>query len=213
MCNSTNVPSVSLATAVLMQVQEFVNSGQEFSRYDITKALRQKCNDGLLEIPECEDTNPAATYRFSILKNVVDGIFDQLFQNCLANGLPPLKVTFDRQRGYRLFSVDAALASTPVVAAPAQPSAPMAYATNPSNVGGSWSSKTPPASVVVSVPSSTLTDTEIKRRVALYMESCKKLGVQPTLKRIQSAIKRGNHSTGLSCREIANVAISIGYKV
>lgn len=197
MCNSTNVPSVNLATAVLMQVQEFVNSGQEFSRYDITKALRQKCNDGLLEIPECEDTNPGASYRFSILKGEVDNIFDQLFQNCLANGLPPLKVTFDRQRGYRLFSVDVVAAAPQPVATP-QP----VVATAP-----------PTPEVRVSVPVSTLTDTEIKRRVTLYMTRCTQSGATPTLKNVQSAIKRGNKSTGLSYGEIANIVKSLGFSI
>jgi len=204
MCNQT--PSVNLQTAVLMQVQEFVNSGQTFSRYDITKALRQKCNDGLMEIPDVEDTNPGASNRFNVRKDAVDAIFEQLYQNCLVNGLPPLTYNYEPNLGYRVFSVD--------LAAAGNVPAPAAYASLPTAV------PTPPPPAVPTLPTPltptstvTLSDPEIRRRVGLYMDHCAKVGVTPTLKQIQSAIKRKNKSTGLSYREIANVASSLGYKV
>ena len=199
MCNNTsNIPSVSLQTAVLMQIQEFVNSGQEFSRYDITKALRQKCNDGLLEIPEVEDVN-GGNVRYDIRKDAVDNIFEQLWNNGLPNGLPPLTWKWNRVLGYRVFSAD--VASVSVVPTPTAvptmtqtPSVPVIPPSHPSNMV------------------TTLSDAEIRRRVQLYMQRCSTLGVTPTLKQIQSAIKR-NRSTGLSYREIANVTMSLGWKV
>ena len=207
---------MNLQTAVLMQVQEFVNSGQTFSRYDITKALRQKCNDGLMEIPDIEDTNPGASNRFNVRKDAVDGIFEQLYQNCLVNGLPPLTYNYEPTLGYRVFSVDPNAAPVP---AP-----PVASATNARNVGGPWGVPTPTILVkvdptqITSVPipsprTATLGDPEIRRRIDLYLSRCAKIGMTPTLKNIQSAIKRGNKSTGLSYREIVNVASSLGYKV
>lgn len=207
MCKNANTPSVNLQTAVLMQVQEFVNSGQAFSRYDITKALRQKCNDGLLDIPEVEDTNPGVTNRYNVRKQAVDDIFEQLFSNCLANGLPPLTYTFNQAGGYRVFAAD----PNAVQAVPQ----PAVYASSPA-VAPTVTLPSVNPNQVTSIPASTsvtLSDPEIRRRVGLYMDHCGKVGITPTLKNIQSAIKRGNKSTGLSYREIANVATSLGYKV
>lgn len=203
MCQNPNTPSVNLQTAVLMQVQEFVNSGQAFSRYDITKALRQKCNDGLLDIPEIEDTNPGVTNRYNVRKQAVDDIFEQLFANCLANGLPPLTYSFNQAGGYRVFAADPnAVQAVPQPATyVSQPNVPV-----PVTVPPTVTPITPTTTV-------TLSDPEIRRRVGLYMDHCGKIGLAPTLKQIQSAIKRGSKSTGLSYREIANVATSLGYKV
>lgn len=194
MCNQ-NTPSVNLQTAVLMQVQEFVNSGQSFSRYDITKALRQKCNDGLLEIPEVEDTDPNASYRYDVRKDAVDAIFEQLYQNCLVNGLPPLRYDYNPNLGYRVFSVD-------TNSAPATPSP--VYASVPT---------TPtPATPVTPTSTVTLTDGELRRRIDQYMNGCQKLGKIPTRRQIQSAIKRNGKSTGLSRQECGHIAVSLGYQ-
>ncbi len=209
MCNQ-NIPSVNLQTAVLMQVQEFVNSGQVFSRYDITKALRQKCNDGLLEIPEVEnvDGNP----RFDIRKNAVDAIFDQLYQNCLANGLPPLTYTYNQVLGYRVFSADlTAVQPTPV------PTATPASFPSAAPLPATLSNSSVAPTQVVSVPVTTATNmpdaAELNRRIGLYMNNCQRIGKVPTLRQIQSAIKRGGKSTGLSRRECRNIAVSLGYAV
>lgn len=202
MCKNANTPSVNLQTAVLMQVQEFVNSGQAFSRYDITKALRQKCNDGLLDIPEIEDTNPGVTNRYNVRKQAVDDIFEQLFANCLANGLPPLTYSFNQAGGYRVFAAD----PNAVQAVPQ----PATYVSQP-NI--TVPTPVPPITPITPTTTVTLSDPEIRRRVGLYMDHCGKLGLVPTLKQIQSAIKRGSKSTGLSYREIANVVTSLGYKV
>jgi len=182
MCNQSNVPSVNLQTAVLMQVQEFVQSGQAFSRYDITKALRQKCNDGLMEIPDVENVNSSP--RFDIRKSAVDAIFEQLYQNCLANGLPPLTYAFNQAGGYREFKVDSQAFANSLATVP--PSSPV----NPTQITSVSNS---PASMV-SVSMTALSDAEIKRRVALYLDHCSKIGMVPTVKQIQSAIKRGNRA-------------------
>jgi hypothetical protein len=207
MCQNPNTPSVNLQTAVLMQVQEFVNSGQAFSRYDITKALRQKCNDGLLDIPEIEDTNPGVTNRYNVSKDAVDTIFEQLYQNCLANGLPPLSYSYNRQGGYRVFAAD-----PNAVQAVSQPATYVSQPNVPTLYPGVATS-TPTITPITPTTTVTLSDPEIRRRVGLYMDHCGKIGLAPTLKQIQSAIKRGSKSTGLSYREIANVATSLGYKV
>jgi hypothetical protein len=91
--------------------------------------------------------------------------------------------------------------------------------TTPAPIATSYASvPTPTVNLPVPVtvnPASTvvLNDSEIRRRVSMYLDHCTKVGLSPTLKNIQSAIKRGNKSTGLSYREIANVVSSLGHKV
>ena len=190
-----------------MQIQEFITSGQSFSRYDITKALRQKCNDGQLEIPEIENVNPG-NIRFNVRKASVDTIFDQLYSNLLQNGIPALRYDFNRDQqtgvGYRVFSVDNTVAQTvlPVVAAPAPAPTPSpATSINSMNYFA-----------VQASASTSPDDAEIRRRATVYLQNCQKIGKVPSLKKIQSAIKR-KVSTGLSRKECFNLATSLGFKV
>ena len=227
--SNANIPSVSLQTAVLMQIQELIASGQGFSRYDITKALRQKCNDGLLEIPEIENVNPGSI-RFNVRKASVDAIFEQLYANLLQNGLPALRYDFNRDPqsgvGFRVFSVDnsAAPVATPAPAAPpvvnpppptitpisdllktlgVDPNAPSAARDAGAAAGAHL------RNALVATP---LDDTEIRRRATVYLQNCQKIGKVPTLKNIQSALKRKT-TTGLSRKECFNLAKSLGFRV
>jgi len=209
MCNP-NTPSVSLQTAVIMQIQEFSQNQQPFSRYDITTEIRRKCNAGELEIPECKSATNSTFY--DIRKTAVDDIFEQLWNNGLCDGIPALVSSYDRNRGYRLFTGDAISAGSaipaPSMVAPS-PVSPPPTPLNPPTV----KLPIPPIAMVPQTTMVTLSDAEIRRRIDLYMTRCQKVGMTPSLKQIQSAIKRGNRSTGLSYREIANVAGSLGYKV
>lgn len=200
-----SIPSVSLATAVLMQVQEFVAQNRPFSRWELSVALRDKVNSGQLDIPEVENTRPGATFRYWISKDRVDQIFEQLFQNCLPNGLPPLRMDPSPDGLYRVFSVDKSTVQTQVPAPVVNVTIPNPDPTQQAAIASLPTAATPTKMV-------TLTDDEIKRRIRVYMNRCKQAGIVPTLKRIQSAIKR-DKSTGLSYNEIANVAKSLGYAV
>lgn len=210
MCNP-NTPSVSLQTAVIMQIQEFAQKQTPFSRYDITTELRRKCNDGELDIPECK-RDPNSDF-CDVRKTAVDDIFEQLWNNGLCDGIPALVSSYDRNRGYRLFSGDTTTQGSaipaPSMVAPSPVMSPPPTPLNPPTV----KLPIPPIAMVPQTTMVTLSDAEIRRRIDLYMTRCQKVGMTPSLKQIQSAIKRGNRSTGLSYREIANVAGSLGYKV
>lgn len=192
--SNTTVPSVTLETAVIMQIQEFANTNQPFSRYDITVALRNKCNNGELEIPSLECVN--GNVRYDIRKSSVDSIFEELLQNGVTKGVPPINGQYDPVLRYRVFSVDTtnAVQSTPSVPTNSSTIAPNVVASAP---------------VISQNNPVILSDSEIRRRINLYMYNCKKVGTTPTLKKIQSAIKRGSKSTGLSRHEIFNIISSI----
>lgn len=79
MCfQATNVPSVTLQTAVLMQVKDFANVQKTFSVHDITRTIREKTGNGEIEIPEVEVSG--ASFRFDIPHTKVKAIFDELWR-------------------------------------------------------------------------------------------------------------------------------------
>ena len=76
MCNQ--VQSVTLQTAVLMQVKEFAQTNTPFSVHDITRTIRTKAAQGELEIPEVEVQG--ASFRFDIPHPKVKGIFEEMWK-------------------------------------------------------------------------------------------------------------------------------------
>src|ERR1035441_7849921 len=77
MCNKQQVPSVTLQSAVLMQVKAFAQNNTPFSVHDITRTIRQKTSQGELEIPEVEVQG--ASFRFDIPHPKVKALFDELW--------------------------------------------------------------------------------------------------------------------------------------
>lgn len=227
--------SLNLADAVLQQVQEFITAGTPFSRYEITKALREKVNNGQLEIPDAANPNPGSKIRFWVNKTDVDDIFDDLRVNFAAHGLPQLQVS-PHPSGYRVFSAGGGTGATPTgtasstggsIPAPVMSTVPPTPSSNGSATVAVASvpfqavpvAQQPPAVLkpktahVTTRVKVSITDAEIRRRVSLYMDRCVKANKTPTLKQVQSGIKRGKQSTGLSKNEIANVVKSLGFKI
>lgn len=202
---NTQVETLNLREAVVAQILAFVNANQPFSRYDITTALRNRVNSGNLEIPDVKTSG--GSVKFWVQKTDVDSIFEDVYANPSAYNVPALTFTFKSGQGYRTFEA----------ASPSSPTIPTVQMASTQVAGGYVStpvSVTPPASTSVIPPSSSpLNDSEIRRRVDTYLKRCQASGTTPTLKQIQSAIKRGNKSTGLSYGEIRNVASSLGYRL
>ena len=209
MCNQ--VQSVTLQTAVLMQVKEFAQSNQQFSVHDITSALRNKTAQGDLEIPEVEIQG--ASFRFDIQHVKVKALFDELWRT----GVFDPDFTLSRQFNGMYFQYTPSLVGGGAVAGisvtPQAPLsagvpavAPVASATNANNVGQNWgATSASPAPAPVS--------TDVKDRVALYLTNCKTRNFRPSLKQVQSAIKRGAASTGWSCESLKAIAEGLGYTV
>lgn len=204
MCNkcSTSVPSVSLQTAVLLVVREFANSNKPFSIHDITRTVRTKAFNGELEIPE---SVIAGTNRYDIPHTKIKALFDDLWRT----GVFDPEFTLNRQFinntyfEYTPTSVNGAYATTPTppvqvisVSAPVQPNAP---SVTPSQVA---------------VPFVKPSKKDVSERVELYLDNCATRNFRPTLKQVQSAIKRNNHSSGWTCEELQEIIeIDLGYDV
>lgn len=195
MCNQ--VPSVTLQTAVLMQVKEFASNNQSFSVHDITRTIRHKTAQGELEIPEVEVSG--ASFRFDIPHAKVKALFDELWRT----GVFDPDFTLSRQFNGMYFEYTpspvggSAYAGISVTPTPAPAPAPAPVATTPS---------VPTASGPL--PS------DIAARVATYLTNCRNRNFRPTLKQVQSAIKRGDASTGYGCDVLKSyITGTLGYSI
>jgi hypothetical protein len=194
MCNP--VPSVTLQTAVLLQVKEFAQNNQPFSVHDITAAIRNKTAQGDLEIPEVE--TQGASFRFDIRHPKVKALFDELWRT----GVFDPDFTLSRQFNGVYFeytpsavnqSAYAGVSVTPLV--------------SPQPVTTPSATQAQPTAAAPTTPS------DITNRVSQYLTNCASRNFRPTLKQVQSAIKRGDASTGFSCESLKTTIVGLGYTV
>lgn len=197
MCNS-NVPSITLQTAVLMQVQEFAQNSQTFSVHDITTVVRRKTASGELEIPEVEVVG--SSFRFDIPHVKVKAIFDELWRTGVFDPFLTLRRQFNGTY-FEYTPTQVANTCTPVPAIP----------TNVNNVTLSPAPPVVPALKVTSPPPTS--DDNVKNRIRTYLNNCVTRNYRPTLKQVQSAIKRAA-STGWTCEQIGDfVEQDLGYTI
>lgn len=192
MCNQ--VQSVTLQTAILMQVKEFAQAQQPFSVHNITQEVRSKVNSGTLEIPEVEVTG--ASFRFDIPHTKVKALFDELWRT----GVFDPDFSLNRQFNGTYFEYTPTL-NTPV-AAPVPTVMPAAFVTAPQ-----------PSFTATTTAAPTPTgDAAVRSRIQTYLTNCGNRNFRPTLKQLQSAIKRDT-STGWSCEKIKDYVEGLGYSV
>lgn len=184
----SNVPQVTLQVAVLMQIEEFAKNKIPFTAHMVTSALRDKCNNGLLEIPEVEDKTGNDTYRFPINHPEVKSIVRNLIKNGTAKSVYDFSEDFNGMY-FTYTAIPKVTYTGPVIK-------------NPSVVPIS----TTPVSAVTGCGSI------IINRIDQYLKNCRSRNFRPNLKQVQSAIKRGNKSTGTTWGEIADVITNdLGY--
>lgn len=201
MCTQTQtVPSVTLQTAVLMQVQEFAKDNRTFSVHDITTAVRRKTANGELEIPEVEVDG--ASFRFDIPHVKVKAIFDELWRT----GVFDPFLTLNRQFNGTYFEY------TPTLNASATQTSNITAA--PANVSVVTPATAPAVVPVLNVaPASPVSDDDVKVRIRTYLNNCVTRNFRPSLKQVQSAIKRSS-STGWTCEKIGEyIENDLGYTV
>lgn len=183
--------SVTLQTAVLIQVKEFANNNQPFSVHDVTRAIRSKTANGELEIPEVEVSG--ASFRFDIPHAKVKALFDELWRT----GVFDPDFTLNRNFNGMYFEY------TPSPVGNAQAST---TPTQTQNVSAAPVAQTP-AVASAAVPMSV-----VQSRIQDYLDNCEGRNFRPTLKQIQSAIKR-DASTGWTCEQIQDYVEHLGYDV
>ena len=181
---STQIPNVTLQTAVMMQVKDFASSNTPFSVHDITRTIRKKVYNNELEIPEVTVTG--TSYRFDIPHAKVKELFNELWQNGIFD--PDFTLNRSFNGTYFEYSPTSTVGSTnvPLPSSVIQPSTTLA-----------------PSKVIT--PTFNTGNSVTKNRIKNYLERCDKRGFNPTLKNVQSAIKRGNKSTGWTCEMISKL--------
>lgn len=186
---NSQLQAVTLQTAVIMQVKEFANSNRQFSVHDITQAIRNKVNQGVLEIPEVEVVG--TSWRFDIPHTKVKGLFDELWRT----GVFDPDFSLSRAFTGMYYEYTPSVVNSPAVAQPTF-------------------SVSQPMVVPPSTQSSTVSnaDVAVKFRIETYLSNCKSKNFQPTLKQVQSAIKR-ERSTGWSCEQIQSYVEELDYNV
>jgi hypothetical protein len=191
---NNQLQSVTLQTAVLMQVKEFANANKPFSVHDITREIRHKVNQGLLEVPEVEVYG--ASFRFDIPHIKVKALFDELWRNGVFDPDFSLNRSFVSGMYFQYTPSPVAKSSTPApsfaITAPTIIRQPAATTTNTS---------VPPYMSVTNA-----------KGVQLYLNNCIKKNFCPTLKQIQSAIKR-DQIPGQTCNELKSYVETLGYTV
>lgn len=199
MCNTTTVPTVTLQTAILLQVKEFAEQGKKFSAHDITAQLRSKCNNGQMEIPEIEDVSGQDGFRYNVQHNAVRTLFNEMRDNGVFDSDFQIRKQFNGM--FFEYVADAvnqgATPMTPVTPTVMTPSV------------------SPTPVVTPSTPSTTgVLTSDIKVRVENYLENCATRNFRPSLKNVQSAIKRGNKSTGISSAVLLDyIQNELGYSI
>ena len=185
---SNQLQTVTLQTAILIQVKELAGNDQTFSVHDITREVRSKVNAGILEIPEVEVHG--ASFRFDIPHAKVKNLFDELWRS----GAFAPDFSLSRNFNGTYFEY------TP------SPVAPVASVTvaQPAIVSPHFA---PTPSNGIAAPATVVTD-----RINKYLSNCQARNFRPTLKQVQSAIKR-DVSTGWSCEQIQDYVEGLGYKV
>ena len=165
-----NVPSVTLQTAVLLVIEEFADVGNKFSAHDITRSIRDKCNNGQMEIPEVEDLSGADSFRFNVDHVKVRNIFNEMRDN----GVFDADYTIQRKFNGMFFEYNAQSVN---------------------------SSVTPPPTSILPVLNIAISATNVDR-ITTYLSNCAAKKFHPTLRNIQSAIKRDDCIPIPSCEEL-----------
>lgn len=196
MCNQTQL--VTLQTAVLIQVKEFAQNNQKFSVHDVTRSIRSKTANGELEIPEVEVTG--ASFRFDISHAKVKALFDELWRT----GVFDPDFTLTRQfnnAGYFEYtpSVLNGVDPSQISTAPTPTPVPTPVAAPQPTVA------TPTATVTASHNVSSTNSIRIKT----YLTNCATKKFQPTLRNVQSAIKRNDGIPIPSCDELKDYITSV----
>lgn len=187
---SNQCQTVTLQTAVQLQVKEFAANNKPFSVHDITREVRQKTANGVLEIPEVEVSG--ASIRFDIPHTKVKALFDEMWRA----GVFDPDFSLNRQFVKGMYFEYTPSLVTPFAASAPAPSFSVAQPTQTY------------AAPKVTFPA----NKSVEDRILNYLANCEARSFQPTLKQVQSAIKR-DVSTGWSCEKIQDYIEGAGYKV
>jgi hypothetical protein len=211
MCNSNK--TVSLQTAVLMVVREFAKNNKPFSIYEITREVRTRAFNGELDIPEAKVNGSSS--RYDIPHTKIKDLFDDMWLTGVFDPEFTLSRQFVTVNSVSYFLYTPTLVNN--VSTATMPSLPPTVNTpsviNPPFAPGYTPSVNTPTVTPTTLPFVKPSKQDITARVELYLDNCATRNFRPTLKQVQSAIKR-DKSTGWTCEELQEIIeVDLGYDV
>lgn len=192
--NQKPMKSLHLVTAVLASIAGFHSRKANFSAYDITRDLREKANNGEVDILDVARLNGgSANVGHDSVRSIVQEVFsEKLIPDY--DGAPYYDA--QHQVSYHLYTYQGAQPApvpsavpVPVPAVNVAPAAPLYSTTVQSAL------KQP--------------DTDMWVKVMDYIKAKRRAGTEPSMKDIQSRLK----GYKVTCQEIKNWLVSRGYTV
>lgn len=197
-----NTNPVTLQIAVIDQIEEFANAGQIFSAHNVTQKLREKCNANTLVIPEIESQSGSDKFKYEVPHTSVRNIV----RHVISSGMLGSKFTFATSFNGMYNEYTATKVAAP---ATAPKRSLLGVFNNPvqsfNDLVQSVTQSTPSSPSATSPTGSG--NSEIQRRIKLYIDNSNVRGFKPSLKQVQSAIKRRG-KLGITCNEIQDIIVN-----
>ena len=204
-CSGYKPETVTLQTAVIMVVKDFVQNDESFSIHDITVGIRERCNNGLLEISEIENPDPSAPFRFIVEHSVVRVLFNEMWDRGVFSGQTPI---LDRRHNGRYWEFSSGSDDDVLLKSLLDDLGVSDSDLLNVSVAKSQSTYSPPTPDSLALDERKI---EAKRRIKIYLENCAKVPVFPTLKQVQSAIHRPRGlPLNFTCDEIGSLVAELG---
>ena len=197
--------NITLTVAILNVIRDFRNQGQSFSAHDVTRKIREYVNTDVITISDIDDNTNSNENDTSNASNVsfvtkvehsrVRQLVAELFNNKHITGFTRRSKT--TSEGVTYSSYEPAGADS-VANSTANPTA------NPT-ANSSDNSTTNPTANPTANPNA-----RVNFIIASYLKNKTSRGEKPTLKSVQSRLKR---ETKISTFQIKNLVRSLGYRV
>jgi hypothetical protein len=211
--------SITLRTAITLSVLDLVSKNTKISTHDITRHLRDKVNKKEWEIPEIKSSTSQDAHLYDVKHAVVKSNFVDM----VSNGNFSQKFDVKRKSNGLYFeyefspvTITSFVSNAPKIV-PMQSLSSLISSLNGISVAPSSRVK-PNKTITNPVPANTSGNSchHLVGRIQTYLTNFKsnKIGLFPSVKQVQGAIKRGNKSTGVKCDELLTIISGkLGYSI
>ena len=209
---------ITLQSAILIQMKEFAKIDKPFNVHDITRAIREKTASGEWDIPDVVVTGTPVKYNISHDK--VRTIFNEMWDAQLFLCPRPLSRKFNGMYNeyfiHRNFCCDMekdpAIRPEPTDSTGQLHAEYVSYTHTGDKVAVKSNENIIPHFSVLSDSSRCKQEDPVAKRIDTYISNCYKRKTYPTVKQIQSAIKR-RCGSGWTCKRIYDYLKKMGYSV
>jgi len=186
--------TIKLNTAIIAQIKAFVDSGKDYSAYDVTKAIRNDCNSGVLAISDLQQEDVDGISSYKIVHSDVQAYVKELEQNNLLFGCQKTYGVSHHGVSYVIYNPAPVVPTFQVAASTSTSTASTAAIAIPIKIKQSKTNKINAA---------------LSSKIENYVVNKGLKGSKATLKGIQSRLKQ----KGITVEDIYNFVVDDGYYV